>query len=307
MNTAAASNNHNQAFWLASMPILFVLLWSTGFIGAKFGLPYAEPFTFLLIRSALTLLILVPLVWVLRAPWPGSPRLWGHAAVTGLLVHGCYLGGVFYSIDLGLPAGLASLLVGLQPLLTAALALPLLGERLTRWQWIGLLLGLVGITLVLSGKLDLEGGGLFQGFGLAALAFVIAALLGISAGTLYQKRYCGDMPLLSGTVVQYLGSGLFFGLAALLFETRQVEWTPTFILTMGWLVLVLSIVAILLLMALIRRGEASRVASLFYLVPPVTALEAWWLFDETLGPVALTGMLIAISGVVMVVRGKRQS
>lgn len=301
--TTATAGDRGQALWLASMPALFVLLWSTGFIGAKFGLPYAEPFTFLFIRFVLTLLVLLPLMRLFKAQWPAFPALWGHVAVTGLLVHATYLGGVFYAIDLGLPAGLASLLVGLQPLLTAALALPLLGERLSRWQWLGLALGLIGITLVLSGKLAPGSGGMFEGFGLGALASVFAALLGISAGTLYQKRFCADMPLLGGSVVQYLAASVALGVGALLLETRQVEWAPTFIATLAWLVLVLSIAAILLLMALIRRGAASKVASLFYLVPPLTALEAWWLFDETLGPVALSGMAVAIAGVVMVVRG----
>ncbi len=303
--SATAKPEQEQHLWLAMMPGIFVLLWSTGFIGAKFGLPYAEPFTFLFIRCVLTLLIIIPLLGLLRAAWPSSPTLWGHAAVTGLLVHGAYLGGVFYAIYLGLPAGLASLLVGLQPLLTAALAFPLLGERLTIWQWLGLLLGLVGITLVLGGKLSPEETGLFEGFGLGALGCVLTALLGISAGTLYQKRFCTGMPLLGGSIAQYLAAGALFGIGALLFETRDVTWTPTFVATLAWLVLGLSIAAILLLMALIRRGAASRVASLFYLVPPLTALEAWWLFDETLGPVALIGMGIAITGVGLVVRGNR--
>ncbi|GAB2791865.1 DMT family transporter [Halomonas shantousis] len=299
------SANRQPTPWLILMPAFFVLLWSTGFIGAKYGLPYAEPFTFLFIRFALTLLVLLPLMRWFRAPWPASPRLWGHVAVTGVLVHATYLGGVFYAIDLGLPAGLASLLVGLQPLLTAALALPLLGERLSRWQWLGLGLGLVGITLVLSGKLAPGDGGLFEGFGLGALACVFAALLAISTGTLYQKRFCTDMPLLGGSVVQYLAASVVLGLGALLLETRQILWTPPFVAALVWLVIGLSVAAILLLMALIRRGGASRVASLFYLVPPLTALEAWWLFDETLGPVALTGMAVTISGVVMVARGGR--
>lgn len=308
MNTTTASTaERHQALWLASMPAVFVLLWSTGFIGAKFGLPYAEPFTFLFIRFVLTLLVLLPLMWLLKAKWPASLTLCGHVAVTGLLVHATYLGGVFYAIELGLPAGLASLLVGLQPLLTAALALPLLGERLSPWQWLGLALGLVGITLVLSGQLAPGDGGLFQGFGLDALACVLAALVGISAGTLYQKRYCAGMPLLGGSVVQYLAAGVALGAGALLLESRDVAWTPAFAATLAWLVLGLSVAAILLLMALIRRGAASKVASLFYLVPPLTALEAWWLFDETLGPVALSGMAVAIVGVALVVRGGASS
>lgn len=291
----------SHRLWLAAMPLLFVVLWSTGFIGAKFGLPYAEPFTFLLIRSVLTLALLAPLAHWLSGEWPRGIRLWGHIAVSGLLVHGAYLGGVFYGIYLGMPAGLASLLVGLQPLLTAGFAGPLLGERLATRQWLGLMLGLVGVALVLGGKLD-PGESLFQGFGLGALGAVLVALLGITGGTLYQKRHCTGMPLLSGTVVQYLATAALFGLGAALFEERSVEWTPVFTLTLGWLVLVLSISAILLLMALIKRGEASRVASLFYLVPPVTALQAWWLFDEALPLASLAGMAIAIAGVVLVVK-----
>ena len=289
---------------LTAMPILFVLLWSTGFIGAKFGLPYAEPFTFLFVRFVLTLVLLIPLVMLFKGGWPRDASQWGHIAVSGVLVHGAYLGGVFYAIYLGMPAGLASLLVGLQPLLTAALAGPLLNERLTHWQWLGLALGLVGIVLVLGSKLD-PGAALFQGFGLPALLAVVVALLGIAGGTLYQKRFCTTMPLLSGTVVQYLSAGALLGVGALLFEQRQIDWTPTFVLTLAWLVCILSIAAILLLMALIKRGEASRVASLFYLVPPVTALEAWWLFGERLPPIALLGMAIALAGVVMTVKGRR--
>ena len=290
-----------SSFGLAAMPIVFVLLWSTGFIGAKFGLPYAEPFTFLFIRFVLTLLVLIPLIHLMGVSWPTSPRLWAHIGVSGLLVHGTYLGGVFYGIYLGMPAGLAALLVGLQPLLTAACAGPLLGERLSIRQWMGLLLGLLGISLVLGSKLEL-GSSLFDGFGFGALLSVIAALLGISLGTLYQKRYCTSMPLLSGAVIQYMAAGVLLGIGALIFETREVQWSTTFILTLGWLVLILSIAAILLLMALIKKGEASRVASLFYLVPPVTALQAWWLFEERLPLLGLIGMAVAIAGVVLAVR-----
>lgn len=297
-NTINSLKNVNMAsLGLAAMPGLFVLLWSTGFIGAKFGLPYAEPFTFLFIRFVLTLMLLIPLTWLMRIAWPSSPVLWLHIGVSGLLVHGTYLGGVFYGIYLGMPAGLAALLVGLQPLLTAACAGPLLNPR----QWLGLLLGLVGICLVLGSKLEF-GTSLFAGFGLGALVSVMAALVGISLGTLYQKRYYTSMPLLSGAVIQYIAAGMLLGMGALLFETRQVEWSITFVLTLGWLVLILSIAAILLLMVLIKKGEASRVASLFYLVPPVTALQAWWLFDERLPLLGLAGMVIAIAGVIMVVR-----
>lgn len=304
INFNSLHKKYRTSLGLAAMPILFVLLWSTGFIGAKFGLPYAEPFTFLFIRFVLTLLLLTPLVVAMCISWPSSPMLWVHIAIAGCLVHGAYLGGVFYGISLGMPAGLAALLVGLQPLLTAAFAGPLLGERLTRRQWLGLMLGLIGIVFVLGSKLEI-GESLFDGFGINALLCVTTALIGISVGTLYQKRYCTSMPLLSGAVIQYLAAGVLLGCGALLFETREVEWTITFALTLGWLVLILSVAAILLLMALIKKGEASRVASLFYLVPPVTALQAWWLFDERLPLLGLGGMLIALVGVVMVVRKPR--
>ncbi|PCF97075.1 DMT family transporter [Vreelandella nigrificans] len=306
MRSHLASDKKLSSLGLTAMPGVFVLLWSTGFIGAKFGLPYAEPFTFLFIRFVLTLLALIPLVGLMRIAWPSSLRLWGHIGISGLLVHGTYLGGVFYAIYLGMPAGLAALLVGLQPLLTAACAGPLLGERLSSRQWLGLLLGLIGISLVLGSKLDM-GNSLFEGFGVGALLSVIAALLGISLGTLYQKRYCTSMPLLSGAVIQYIAAGALLGVGALLFETREVQWSTTFILTLGWLVLILSIAAILLLMALIKKGEASRVASLFYLVPPVTALQAWWLFDERLPLLGLAGMVVAIMGVIMVVKRPRKA
>ena len=299
------TQEHRTPFLLGAMPILFVLLWSTGFIGAKFGLPYAEPFTFLALRVLATIAILVPMVLLMRMKWPQGAGLWGHVAVSGCLVHGAYLGGVFYGIYLGMPAGLASLLVGLQPLVTAALAGPLLNERLSVLQWSGLVLGLMGVALVLGGKMDLTALS-FHDFGWPALACVMVALVGITLGTLYQKRYCTGMPLLGGTIVQYLGALVVFGLGSLLFESREVTWSTTFILTLAWLVLVLSIAAIVLLMLLIKSGEASRVASLFYLVPPVTALEAWWLFDESLPLASLAGMVLTVIGVALTAKGARR-
>lgn len=299
--SAWMTQDRRRQAWLAAMPVLFVLLWSTGFIGARFGLPYAEPFTFLLVRFLLTLVVLVPLVFLLGSKWPRGADSWGKLAVSGLLVHGAYLGGVFYAIELGMPAGLASLLVGLQPLLTTAIAGPMLGERAGPMQWLGLVLGLVGVGMVLTGTLD-PGESLFAGFGLGALAWILLALLGITLGTLYQKRYCAGQPLLGGAVAQYLGAGVVLGLGALLFETRQIEWSLSFIMALVWLAMGLSIGAILLLMALIERGEASRVASLFYLVPPATALEAWWLFDERLPLLSVIGMAVTIAGVVLAVR-----
>lgn len=288
--------------WISTLaPGLFVLLWSTGFIGAKFGLPYAEPFTFLAIRFAFAATLLSGLALALGASWPRSPRLVGHIAVSGLLLHGAYLGGVFSAIHLGMPAGLAALIVGLQPVLTAVGAQALLGERVVARQWLGLALGFCGVALVVGEKLF--GAGTSEVV-LPAVAFVAAGigLLGGTLGTIYQRRYCTSMDLTSGTTIQYLAAGAVMLLAALLTESMQVQWTWPFIAAMAWLVLVLSLGAITLLMVLIRRSSAARVASLFYLVPPATAIEAYLLFGERLGLLALGGMGLVALGVLLVNR-----
>ncbi|HSS64007.1 MAG TPA: DMT family transporter [Gammaproteobacteria bacterium] len=278
----------------AAAPALFVLLWSTGFIGAKLGLPYAEPFTFLALRYALVSGVLLVVMVVAGSPWLRSPADLLHTVVAGLLLHGVYLGGVFTSLHLGLEAGVSALIVGVQPLLTAALAVPLLRERVNRAQVAGLLLGLGGVALVAWQKAHL-GTGPSWGVGLSVLA-----LVGITLGTLYQKRYCGEISLVSGNLVQFGFTGIAMGLLALAFESRKVVWSGEFVFALGWLVLVLSLGAISLLYVLIRNGAAARVASLFYLVPPVTALLAWQLFDERLGTPALVGMVMAVAGVALV-------
>jgi drug/metabolite transporter (DMT)-like permease len=277
--------------WIAVTPAVFVFLWSTGFIGAKFGLPYAEPMTFLALRFAIVgaALLLITLVW--QAPWPGSWRETGHIAVAGLLLHGVYLGGVFASIDRGVEAGVSAIIVGIQPLLTAAAAGWVLGERVTRRQWFGLVLGVLGVLLVVWRKLVL-GLGTPVGVG-----FSVVALFGITAGALYQKRFCAAMPLRSGNVIQFAASAAMTGLLALAFETREIAWTGPFVAALTWLVVIMSLGAISLLHMLIRRGAAARVASLFYLVPPTTALMAWLLFDERFGPLALVGMAMIALGV----------
>jgi len=284
-----------QTFFI---PALFVWLWSTGFIGGKYGLPYAEPFTMLGLRMLLTLLPLLLLAWLFRTRWPGW-RGAGHLAVTGLLVHGVYLGGVFYAIDQGMSAGVVSLIVGLQPLLTALAAVLFLGEPVAGRQWLGLGLGLLGVALVLAEKLA-AGSAEVPEIPPLTLVWAVLALLGISLGTVYQKRFGTGVDLVAGTMIQYAAAALFFGLGAWLLETGEIQWTAQFLWALGWLVLGLSVSAILILMWLIRHGAASRVASLFYLVPPVTALEAWLLFDERLGPLAMTGGLVAITGVALV-------
>lgn len=282
--------------WLRLMPGLFVLLWSTGFIGAKYGLPYVEPLTFLLIRLGLVAVVLALVALASRAPWPKDWATAGRIALAGLLVHGVYLSGVFLAIAHGLPAGVTALIVGIQPLLTAALSGPLLGERVSGRQWVGLLLGLAGVGLVVREKLSVDAEHLI------GIGYAMAALVGITLGTLYQKRHGGGMDLRSGTAIQYAATAVVLAVVAPLTETMQVQWTGEFIFALLWLCFVLSVGAIFLLFALIRRGAAAKVASLFYLTPPVTALVAWMLFGEKLGIAALAGMAVAVCGVALVNR-----
>lgn len=282
----------------AAAPWIFVLLWSTGFIGARFGLPFIEPFTFLLIRFLIVVALLGGLALVLRAPWPRGRAGWGHAAVTGLLLHGGYLGGVFFAIDNGMPAGLSALIVSMQPIITGLLSQPLLGEKVSGRQWLGLLLGFVGVGCVVGEKLLAPGAGP-PPITVPTMVASIIALLSTTAGTLYQKRFGAAMPLIGGTCAQYMAVALVMLALSLGFETRTISWTPQLFFALGWLVLVLSVGAILLLMLLIRLSSAARVSSLFYLVPPATALEAYLLFGERLGPMALIGLALASAGVAL--------
>jgi len=283
-----------QTAWLAAMPGLFVLLWSTGFVGGKLVLRDAEPLTFLALRFGIVAVSLLLLSLVMRAPWPKTWTEVLHLALAGFLVHGVYLGGVFASLFHGVQAGVSALIVGIQPLLVAAVAGPLLGERVSRLQWLGLMLGLAGIALVVWNKLGL---GLGTPLGMALSG---VALLGITLGTVYQKRFCGGMDLRSGNVIQFTAAALAMLALAPWFETMQIRWTGDFIFGLAWLCLVLSFGAISLLYVLIRRGAASRVASLFYMVPPSTAVLGYILFGETLSPAALFGMALVVLGVALV-------
>ena len=271
-------------------PALFVLLWSTGFIGAKYALPDAPPFTLLLLRCLLAALLLTGVALARRSVWPRGAQGFTRAAVAGLLIHAGYLSGVFLAIHLGLPAGVTSLVVGLQPPLTALLAAPLLGERLSARQWLGLALGFAGVVLVVGGR---AGGG---AFGPPALLAVLFALLCTTLGGLYQRRFGSGVPLITGTAVQYAASALVLAPFAL-GEPGAVHWTPSFVLALSWLVLGLSVGAVLILLWLLRRAPASQVSSLMYLVPPLTALEAYALFGERLGWAGVLGMVLAVVGV----------
>ncbi|NTU79728.1 MAG: DMT family transporter [Chloroflexales bacterium] len=287
-------------FMAAVAPWLFVLMWSTGFVGARFGLPYIEPFTFLSLRFVIASSLLAGLALALRSPWPKSATELRHIAVAGLLLHAGYLGGVFFAIDRGMPAGLSALVVSLQPILTAVLAQATLGETVSRRQWLGLVLGLAGVALVVGEKLAAPGAGP-PPVTFGSLTAVVVALFSTTLGTIYQKRHGARMPLLSGTALQYVAAGLVIAPLALLFETQQITWAPQLVFALGWLVLVLSLGAIMLLLLLLRLNSTARVASLFYLVPPATAVEAYLIFGERLGPVALAGLVVTSLGVALVV------
>lgn len=274
---------------------LFVLLWSTGFIGAKYGLPYAEPATFLALRLAITSALLGAWVLLARAPWP-SPAQMLDAAIVGVLLNAVYLGGVYQAIAFGTEAWVSALIVGLHPVLTALIARRWLGDRLEALQWAGIGLGFLGVALVVARKLE-AGIGDWRG-----VALCLGSLLAISVASILQKARAGNHPVRSSTLVQFLAAFAVLVPFALLFETREVTWTAEFALALGWLVVVLSLGALSLLLYLIRRGAASVVASLFFLVPPTTALMAWAAFDERMGWVELAGVAATAIGVLMVNR-----
>jgi drug/metabolite transporter (DMT)-like permease len=274
-------------------PGIFVVLWASGFVGAKYGLAYAEPLTFLMLRMGAVVALLAVIVVLTRPKWPGAGGI-VQSAITGLMVHGLYLGGVFVSLENGLSSGLAALIVSLQPVLTSTVANRWLGERVLARQWLGLTLGLIGVYLVLYEKTVTVGA-----TPLAWLA-IIVALLGITIGTFYQKRGGGGIDWRPALCIQYAAAGLLFALGAFAFETRIVHWMPQFIFALVYLVLVLSLGGIWLFYFLIRRAAATRVTSLFYLTPPVTALMAWAMFGERLAPLALIGTAVCVAGVFLV-------
>lgn len=277
-------------------PLIFVLLWSTGFIGAKYALPYIEPYTLLFIRFVISLAVLLILFARFKPTLPaGWPQRW-RLMLSGLLVHGAYLGGVFTAIKLGMPAGVCALLVGLQPLLTAFLMPLMFQRRLPLTHWFGIIAGFVGIAMVLSNQLVMDG------IGIHAVLAAMVALLGITFGAIYQKKITVHANVLSIAFFQYIAACLFFAVGSFLFESGEVVWDIELILALLWLVFGLSIGAILLLSYLIKQNEAHKVSSLFYLVPPLTAIEAYFLFNEKLGIINLTGMAIVVSAVFIVMK-----
>jgi drug/metabolite transporter (DMT)-like permease len=287
-----------EQFLLAIAPALFVILWSTGFIVARLVAPHADPLTFLCARYVCVVAVLTLVAFAQRAPWPRTPREIGANAVSGVLLHGVYLGGVFWAVKHGLPAGIAGLFAGLQPLLTAAVAGPLLGERVGLRGWLGVVLGFAGVALVLAPKI---GGGVGDIPAIALIAGAIA-VIAFTAGTIWQKRTGLVMDLRTGNVVQFSAAFIPTALAAMLLEGGEFDMTAELFAGLFWSVAGLSIGAMMLLLAMIRRGAVVKTASLLYLVPPVTALMAWIGFGETLGKVQLAGMVLAAIGVALATR-----
>ncbi|MHC5231818.1 DMT family transporter [Brucella sp. LJL56] len=274
-------------------PIMFVLLWATGFIGAGLAMPYAEPFTFMAVRFSIAAVIMT--LWALasKAVWPKGPVL-VHAAIAGCLIHGAYLSALFWAVHHGLPAGMSGLVAGLQPMLTTLIAAMLLGERASGRQWAGLLIGFLGVAMVVWPKFSAG-----SGVDPKSLAAAFFAVLAISTGTVWQKRFGTTGDLKTGTAVQYIAAAALTALCAFAFETRVMIWSPQLIFALVWLTLAISIGAILALLVMIREGAMSKVASLFYLVPGTAAIMAYLIFDETLGPIQISGMGITTLGVAL--------
>ena len=278
----------------ALAPGLFVLLWSTGFIGARLGLPHAEPLTFLAYRLVIVAVLMGALCLAVGAKWPRNPMTYVHIGIIGILMQAVYLGGIFWAIAQGLEAAIAALIVGLQPILTAIAAGPFLGEKVSKRQWTGFALGFVAVVTVVSDGISF-GGDIMIGAGAC-----IIALFGITFGTLYQKRHAGSIDMRVSATIQFAVAAVPMIVCVLIFEQGIITWTSDFIFAMAWLVIVLSVGAISLLAYLIRKGATTKVASLFYLVPPVVAIEAYLLFDETLTVTDLIGMMLAMFAVFLV-------
>ena len=275
-------------------PILFVLLWSTGFVGAKYGLPFADPFIFLSIRVLIAGLILFAVAAVMKLPIAIGASAISRSSLIGFFLHACYLGGVFYSISKGLPAGVAAVVTSLQPVLVSLLAVKVLGEQLKAKQVVGLVLGLVGVVLVLGPSFE-------QDIPTSAVIGILVALIGSTSATLLQKKIGADVPLVSGTAYQYLASGFVLALAAIATGGTRITWSSQFIVAFVWLIAVLSVGAILLLLWLLNTGSAASVSSLFYLIPPATALEAFFLFGEKVNTQGFLGIGITALGVWLVI------
>ena len=280
------------------IPALFVVLWSSGFIAAKAGLQAADPLTFLTLRFALVTLLMLAVVLVSRPPWPSTWGEVGHIAVAGALMQAIYFGAAWVAMSTGVGAGTAALIVCMQPIFTAIAAGPLLGERVGPRQWAGLGLGFAGVALVVERKLEL-------GLGTpAGIAVCFVSLAGITVGTLYQKRFCPTMDPRTGGLVQFATATVMLLPCAMFFEEARIVWSLEFVAALFYVAIVLSLVSVSLLFVMIKRGQASRMTSLFFLVPPLTAVMAWAALGESMTWTAIAGMVLAVLGVALVVTGR---
>lgn len=286
-----------------SAPIIFVLLWSTGFTGIRYGIPYAPPFTFIAIRMACASVLLALIALAITKRFARDLSTIGKSALVGLTIHGAYLGGCFYGVKQGMPAGITALICSLQPVLVSIFSSIFFGEKLSSRKWTGLGLGLAGLVMVIAPKLEASGD---QALPTAGVIGVFIALLGGTSGTLLQKKFGAGVEVLSGTSWQYIATGILMGVLAFTFEDGQaITWSGSFIVSLVWLTFAISIGAILILYYLLARSSAASVSSLYYLVPAATAVEAYFLFGEEIGLVTACGTLVTIAGVALVVRQGR--
>lgn len=285
-------------------PGLFVFLWSTGFIGVKYGIPYAPPFYFIAIRMAIASLLLLIAISFLRRSQPLTRSILWPSTLIGLTLHGAYLGGCFFAVSRGMPAGVAALIVSLQPVLVSLFAAKYLNEPLKARAVLGLILGLVGLFVVVLPRINMTAD---NAISLVAVAASVIGLLGGTSGTILQKKYGGAIPTLAGTSIQYAATALMLLVLALLFEEPNITWSPEFIGALTWLVLALSFGAILLLFFLLSHGSAASVSSLYYLVPAVTAIIAYFMFDEHISVISLIGTAITVVGVWLVVSKQKET
>lgn len=284
-------------------PVLFVLLWSTGFTGIRYGIPYAPPFTFIAVRMAIACVLLALISLAITKRFMHDLPTIGKSSLVGVTIHGAYLGGCFYGVKQGMPAGITALICSLQPVLVSVFSSIFFQEKLSPRKWLGLALGLAGLVLVIAPKLQ---GSAEQALPMAGVIAVFIALLGGTSGTLLQKKFGSGVEVLSGTSWQYVATGILMACMALIFEGGEsITWNASFIFSLIWLIVALSIGAILILYYLLARSSASSVSSLYYLVPAVTAVEAYLLFGEKIGFITAVGTLVTIAGVALVVRQGR--
>lgn len=281
-------------------PWLFVFLWSSGFVAAKYVLPYSGPFSFLTLRYVIAAVVLIAVALIQSRKFDLTPKKIWHATLVAFFLHFLYIGGVFYAIELGVTAGITSVIVSLQPVLVALLAIPLLGERFKFIEAVGLALGVVGVALLLLPKM-------FQGdltpqFSTIGIISCTVALFGTTFGYLTQKKTGAEMDFVTGTAIQYSVTAILFAFTALLTNDLEIEWSAQFIGGLAWSSLALSIGSIFLLYSLLQRGSAGSVSSLYYLVPPSAAIQAYFLFGEVIPLLGLVGMALAGLGVMLVMR-----